>query len=55
MDAIGAAIGLLNALYLKIQLGSGVNVQFKGYAMPRVRLLISLALKTCSHSVLSGR
>ncbi|TFK98368.1 Alpha/Beta hydrolase protein [Pterulicium gracile] len=34
--SLGAAIGLLNALYLKIQLGSGVNVQFKGYAMPRV-------------------
>ena len=34
--ALGAALALLDAVYLKVQLGSSVNIQMVGYGMPRV-------------------
>ena len=34
--SLGAALALLDAVYLKVQLGSSVNIQVVGYGMPRV-------------------
>lgn len=34
--SLGGAIGLLSALHLKLQLPSSVNVQYRGYGIPRV-------------------